>query len=118
MYFDFRIYVVREFSRMNFEIYLIGVVVLLMESYCYRDLVDVVIVLKVGFRLDRLVYFFGVGYFMIFVLVVVMGIDFFDLVSYVFYVKDDCYMIFEGIKRFEEFEYFLCFCFVCFCYML
>lgn len=112
-YPDLRTYAARELSRMNFEIHPIGAVVPLMESYRYRDLVDVVIASKIGLKPDRPVHLFGAGHPMIFALAVAMGIDLFDSASYALYAKDDRYMTPEGTKRLEELEYFPCSCPVC-----
>lgn len=112
-YLDLRTYAARKLSEMNFEIHPIGAVVPLMESYRYRDLVDVVIASKIGLRPDRPVHLFGAGHPMVFALAVAMGIDLFDSASYALYAKDDRYMTPEGTKRLEELEYFPCSCPIC-----
>ena len=112
-YPDLRTYAAKKLSEMNFEIHPIGAVVPLMESYRYKDLVDVVIASKLGLRPDRPVHLFGAGHPMIFALAVAMGIDLFDSASYALYAKDDRYMTPEGTKRLEELEYFPCSCPVC-----
>ncbi|MCD6372623.1 MAG: tRNA guanosine(15) transglycosylase TgtA [Thermococcus sp.] len=112
-YPDLRTYAAKKLSEMNFEIHPIGAVVPLMESYRYRDLVDVVIASKLGLRPDRPVHLFGAGHPMIFALSVAMGIDLFDSASYALYAKDDRYLTPEGTKRLEELEYFPCSCPVC-----
>lgn len=113
VYPDLRTRAARELSKMNFEIHPIGAVVPLMESYRYRDLVDVVIASKLGLRPDRPVHLFGAGHPMIFALAVAMGVDLFDSASYALYAKDDRYLTPEGTKRLEELEYFPCSCPVC-----
>ncbi|WP_297436683.1 tRNA guanosine(15) transglycosylase TgtA, partial [Thermococcus sp.] len=112
-YPDLRTYAAKKLSEMDFEIHPIGAVVPLMESYRYRDLVDVVIASKLGLRPDRPVHLFGAGHPMIFALAVAMGIDLFDSASYALYAKDDRYLTPEGTKRLEELEYFPCSCPVC-----
>ncbi|KQH83125.1 tRNA guanosine(15) transglycosylase TgtA [Thermococcus thioreducens] len=112
-YPDLRTYAAKKLSDMNFEIHPVGAVVPLMESYRYKDLVDVVIASKQGLRPDRPVHLFGAGHPMIFALAVAMGIDLFDSASYALYAKDDRYMTPEGTKRLEELEYFPCSCPVC-----
>ncbi|ASJ10732.1 tRNA-guanine(15) transglycosylase [Thermococcus sp. P6] len=112
-YPDLRTRAARKLSEMNFEIHPIGAVVPLMESYRYRDLVDVVIASKLGLRADRPVHLFGAGHPMIFAMAVAMGVDLFDSASYVLYARDDRYMTPEGTKRLEELEYFPCSCPVC-----
>ncbi|ANF23314.1 tRNA guanosine(15) transglycosylase TgtA [Thermococcus piezophilus] len=112
-YPDLRTYAAQKLSEMNFEIHPIGAVVPLMESYRYRDLVDVVIASKQGLRPDRPVHIFGAGHPMIFALAVAMGIDLFDSASYALYAKDDRYLTPEGTKHLSELEYFPCSCPVC-----
>ncbi|WP_457751360.1 tRNA guanosine(15) transglycosylase TgtA [Thermococcus sp.] len=112
-YPDLRTYAAKKLSEMNFEIHPIGAVVPLMESYRYRDLVDVVIASKIGLRPDRPVHLFGAGHPMIFALAVAMGVDLFDSASYALYAKDNRYLTPEGTKRLEELEYFPCSCPVC-----
>lgn len=112
-YPDLRTYAAKKLSEMNFEIHPIGAVVPLMESYRYKDLVDVVIASKLGLRPDRPVHLFGAGHPMIFALAVAMGIDLFDSASYALYARDDRYMTPEGTKRLEELDYFPCSCSVC-----
>ncbi|NJE75880.1 tRNA guanosine(15) transglycosylase TgtA [Thermococcus sp. ES12] len=112
-YPDLRTYAARKLSEMNFEIHPVGAVVPLMESYRYKDLVDVVIASKLGLRPDRPVHLFGAGHPMIFALAVAMGVDLFDSASYALYAKDDRYLTPEGTKRLEELEYFPCSCPVC-----
>ncbi len=112
-YPDLRTYAAKKLSDMNFEIHPIGAVVPLMESYRYRDLVDVVIASKLGLRPDRPVHLFGAGHPMIFALAVTMGVDLFDSASYALYAKDDRYLTPEGTKRLDELEYFPCSCPVC-----
>ncbi len=110
---DLRTYAAKKLGEMNFEIHPIGAVVPLMESYRYKDLVDVVIASKQGLRPDRPVHLFGAGHPMVFALAVAMGIDLFDSASYALYAKDDRYLTPEGTKRLEELDYFPCSCPVC-----
>ncbi|WP_324736071.1 tRNA guanosine(15) transglycosylase TgtA [Thermococcus sp. SY098] len=112
-YLDLRTYAAKKLSEMNFEIHPIGAVVPLMESYRYKDLVDVVVASKLGLRPDRPVHLFGAGHPMIFALAVAMGIDLFDSASYALYAKDDRYLTPEGTKHLSELEYFPCSCPVC-----
>ncbi|ALM75034.1 tRNA guanosine(15) transglycosylase TgtA [Thermococcus barophilus] len=112
-YLDLRTYAAKKLSEMNFEIHPIGAVVPLMESYRYRELVDVVVASKLGLRPDRPVHLFGAGHPMIFALAVAMGIDLFDSASYALYAKDDRYLTPEGTKHLSELEYFPCSCPVC-----
>ena len=112
-YLDLRTYAAKKLSEMEFEIHPIGAVVPLMESYRYKELVDVVIASKLGLRPDRPVHLFGAGHPMIFALAVAMGIDLFDSASYALYAKDGRYLTPEGTRHLSELEYFPCSCPVC-----
>jgi 7-cyano-7-deazaguanine tRNA-ribosyltransferase len=112
-FLDLRTYAAEKLSEMNFEIHPIGAVVPLMESYRYKDLVDVVVASKIGLRPDRPVHLFGAGHPMIFALAVAMGIDLFDSASYALYAKDGRYLTPEGTKHLDDIEYFPCSCPVC-----
>nr|WP_231833693.1 tRNA guanosine(15) transglycosylase TgtA [Pyrococcus horikoshii] len=112
-YTDLRRYAARRLSSMNFEIHPIGGVVPLLESYRFRDVVDIVISSKMALRPDRPVHLFGAGHPIVFALAVAMGVDLFDSASYALYAKDDRYMTPEGTKRLDELDYFPCSCPVC-----
>lgn len=112
-YLDLRKLAARKLSEMNFEIHPIGAVVPLLESYRFKDVVDIVIASKMGLRPDRPVHLFGAGHPMVFALAVAMGVDLFDSASYALYAKDDRYLTPQGTKRLEELEYFSCSCPVC-----
>ncbi|AEC52707.1 7-cyano-7-deazaguanine tRNA-ribosyltransferase [Pyrococcus sp. NA2] len=112
-YTELRRYAARRLSSMNFEIHPIGGVVPLLESYRFKDVVEIVIASKMALRPDRPVHLFGAGHPMVFALAVAMGVDLFDSASYALYARDDRYLTPHGTKRLEELEYFPCSCPVC-----
>jgi len=103
----------RELGRAGFDIYPIGAVVPLMESYRYADLVDVIVSAKKGLPSSVPVHLFGAGHPMVFALAVALGCDLFDSAAYALYAKDGRYLSAEGTYHIKDMEYLPCSCPVC-----
>lgn len=103
----------RELSSEDFDIYPLGAVVPLMESYRYRDLVDVIVSSKKGLSPSAPVHLFGAGHPMMFSLAVALGCDLFDSASYALYAKEGRYMTARGTYHLEQLQYLPCSCPVC-----
>src|SRR3972149_482520 len=103
----------RELSYSNFDIFPLGAVVPLMESYRYSDLVDVIVASKKGLSPAAPVHLFGAGHPMMFSLAVALGCDLFDSASYALYAKDGRYMTVRGTYHIGELQYLPCSCPVC-----
>lgn len=112
-YYDLRERAARELSKAGFDIYPIGAVVPLMESYRFSDLVDVIVASKKGLPPSAPVHLFGAGHPMMFSLAVALGCDLFDSASYALYAKDGRYMTVRGTYHIEELHYLPCSCPVC-----
>ncbi|CAD7768746.1 tRNA-guanine(15) transglycosylase [Candidatus Methanoperedenaceae archaeon GB37] len=102
-----------EASRLGFDLYPIGAVVPLMESYRYRDLVQVIVASKEGLSPAAPVHLFGAGHPMIFALAVALGCDLFDSAAYALYAKDGRYMTSRGTYHIEDLRYLPCSCPIC-----
>lgn len=102
-----------ELSALDFDIFPLGAVVPLMESYRYCDLVDVIAASKKGLSAAAPVHLFGAGHPMMFSLAVAMGCDLFDSASYALYAKDGRYMTTRGTYHVENLKYLPCSCPVC-----
>jgi 7-cyano-7-deazaguanine tRNA-ribosyltransferase len=102
-----------ELSQFDFDVYPIGAVVPLMESYRYCDLVDVIVASKKGLSPAAPVHLFGAGHPMMFSLAVALGCDLFDSASYALYAKDGRYMTSRGTYHIEQLQYLPCSCPVC-----
>ena len=113
IYPDLREEAGRKLSGMDFDVYPIGAVVPLMESYRYSDLVDVIVASKKGLSPAVPVHLFGAGHPMMFALAVALGCDLFDSASYALYAKDGRYMTVRGTHHIEDLQYLPCSCPVC-----
>ncbi|KCZ72361.1 archaeosine tRNA-ribosyltransferase [Candidatus Methanoperedens nitroreducens] len=96
-----------------FDIYPLGAVVPLMESYRYSDLVDVIVASKKGLPPSAPVHLFGAGHPMMFSLAVALGCDLFDSASYALYAKEGRYMTVRGTYHVDKLHYLPCSCPIC-----
>ncbi len=103
----------RELSSADFDVYPLGAVVPLMESYRYADLVDVIVASKKGLSPAAPVHLFGAGHPMMFALAVALGCDLFDSASYALYAKEGRYMTVRGTYHLDNLQYLPCSCPVC-----
>ncbi|VVB90942.1 tRNA-guanine(15) transglycosylase [uncultured archaeon] len=103
----------RELSSADFDVYPLGAVVPLMESYRYADLVDVIVASKKGLSPAAPVHLFGAGHPMMFALAVALGCDLFDSASYALYAKEGRYMTVRGTSHLDNLQYLPCSCPVC-----
>lgn len=103
----------RRLCEADFDVYPLGAVVPLMESYRYSDLVDVIVASKKGLSPSAPVHLFGAGHPMMFSLAVALGCDLFDSASYALYAKEGRYMTVRGTYHVEELQYLPCSCPVC-----
>ncbi len=110
---DMREEAARRTYAMDFDIYPLGAVVPLMESYRYGDLVDVVTRCKMGLGPDAPVHLFGAGHPMMMALAVSLGCDLFDSAAYALYAKDGRYMTVDGTYHIGEMQHLPCSCPVC-----
>jgi len=78
---------------MGFDVYPIGAVVPLMESYRYTELVDVVMASVKNLPRFTTETFDGCWSSMVFALAVAMGCDLFDSAAYILYAQDDRFMM-------------------------
>lgn len=110
---DLREYAGREVSNMGFTYCPVGAVVPLMESYRYRELVDVIIAAKKGLSPGACVHLFGAGHPSMFALAVACGCDVFDSAAYALYAKDGRYITTSGTLKLDEMSELPCACPVC-----
>jgi 7-cyano-7-deazaguanine tRNA-ribosyltransferase len=103
----------RELSSLDFDVYPLGAVVPLMESYRYSQLVEVIVASKKGLSPAAPVHLFGGGHPMMFSLAVALGCDLFDSASYALYAKDGRYMTARGTYHLDQLQYLPCSCPIC-----
>ncbi len=97
----------------DLDVFPIGAVVPLLNSYRYAEMVDVVAAAKRGLGQDAPVHLFGAGHPMTFALAVALGCDLFDSAAYALYAREGRYLTVRGTEQFEDLEYFPCECPVC-----
>lgn len=112
-FLDLRRECARELSKLDADLYPIGAVVPLMESYHYKDLVDVVMnsMKELSDTVPR--HLMGAGHPMIFSLCVALGCDLFDSAAYILYAEDDRLLSTRGTFKLENLQEMPCSCEVC-----
>ncbi len=110
---DLRSHCAEELGKMDFELHPIGAVVPLMETYQYKDLVDVVMASVSHLPDSRPRHLMGAGHPMIFALAVAMGCDLFDSAAYILYAEDDRFLTVTGTYKLENLVEMPCSCPVC-----
>jgi 7-cyano-7-deazaguanine tRNA-ribosyltransferase len=108
----------KEMAKLDFDIYPIGGVVPLMESYRFADLARVIIHSKKYIPADKPVHLFGAGHPMMFALAVALGCDIFDSAAYFLYARDGRYITPTGTLKLDEMNVLPCQCPVCSSYSL
>ncbi|MFA5221849.1 MAG: tRNA guanosine(15) transglycosylase TgtA [Methanoregula sp.] len=103
----------KEVSDLGFSFCPIGAVVPLMESYRYRDLVDVVLAAKQTISPSACVHLFGAGHPSMFALATAMGCDLFDSAAYALYAREGRYLTTHGSFKIDELAELPCACSVC-----
>ncbi|MDD3985223.1 MAG: tRNA guanosine(15) transglycosylase TgtA [Methanobacterium sp.] len=110
---DLRSYCAETIGAMGFDIYPIGAVVPLMESYRYSELVDVVMASVKNLPDSKPRHLMGAGHPMVFALAVSMGCDLFDSAAYILYAQDDRLMMPTGTFKLANLVEMPCSCPVC-----
>ena len=100
-------------AEIGFDLYAIGGVVPLLESYSFDKLVDIIVASKRNLPLDAPVHLFGAGHPIIFPLAVALGCDLFDSAAYALYAKGKRYITSDGTRKVEDLQYLPCACPVC-----
>ncbi|MFC6837720.1 tRNA guanosine(15) transglycosylase TgtA [Halomarina ordinaria] len=112
-YTDLREDAARHAYGTSLDVFPVGAVVPLLNSYRYDDMVEVVAAAKRGLGQDAPVHLFGAGHPMMFALAVAMGCDLFDSAAYALYARDDRYLTVRGTEHLDDLAYFPCSCPVC-----
>jgi len=113
VYADLREDCARRLSGMDVDVFPIGGVVPIMETYRFADLVDVIIASKKGLSPDRPVHLFGAGHPMLFPLAILLGCDIFDSASYAKFARDGRMMLPYGTVHLAEMKGLDCDCPYC-----
>ncbi|HVO77320.1 MAG TPA: tRNA guanosine(15) transglycosylase TgtA, partial [Methanomassiliicoccales archaeon] len=112
-YQDLREDCAKRLSALGVDVFPIGGVVPLMETYRFADLVDVIVSSKKGLSPDRPVHLFGAGHPMVFPLAVLLGCDLFDSASYAKFARDGRMMLPRGTVHLADMKGLDCDCPYC-----
>lgn len=110
---DLRARCAQTLGDMEFDVYPIGAVVPLMESYQYSSLLDVVMASVENLPDSRPRHLMGAGHPMIFAFAVALGCDLFDSAAYILYAQDDRLLMPDGTYKLENLVEMPCSCEVC-----
>ncbi len=97
----------------DLDVFPVGAVVPLMNSYRYAEMVDAVAAAKRGLAVDCPVHLFGAGHPMMLALAVALGCDLFDSAAYALYARDGRYLTVDGTEHIDTLEYLPCSCPIC-----
>ena len=103
----------RHATATDLDVFPVGAMVPLLNSYRYADVVDAVRAAKRGLDADAPVHLFGAGHPMMLALAVAAGCDLFDSAAYALMARDGRYLTVSGTEHLEEMTYFPCSCPVC-----
>ena len=117
-YLDLRETSAKRAAAIGFDIYAIGGVVPLLESYQFDRLVDIIMAVKRNLPLNAPIHLFGAGHPMLFALAVALGCDIFDSAAYAIYAKTGRYITCEGTKKVQDLQFLPCSCPICSTYTL
>ncbi len=112
-FLDLREESAKRAAEIGFDVYAIGGVVPLLESYKFDTLVDIIMASKKNLPLNAPVHLFGAGHPMLFPLAVALGCDLFDSAAYAIYAKGKRYITSDGTRKVEDLRYLPCSCPVC-----
>jgi len=102
-----------EAAKLDADVYPIGAVVPLLDTYRFSDVVRIILEVKSVLPPCAPVHLFGAGHPMVFAIAVALGCDLFDSAAYALYAKDNRYLTPYGTKKLEELQYFPCNCPMC-----
>ncbi|MCE5215282.1 MAG: tRNA guanosine(15) transglycosylase TgtA [Methanobacterium sp.] len=112
-YPDLRARCADTLGKMDFEIYPIGAVVPLLESYQYTALLDVIMASVENLPNSSPRHLMGAGHPMIFSFAVALGCDLFDSAAYILYAQDDRLLMPSGTYKLENLVEMPCSCPIC-----
>ena len=112
-FMDLRQECAKELSQLDADLYPIGAVVPLMESYHYKELVDVVMNSIMYLPDNTARHLMGAGHPMVFALAVALGCDLFDSAAYILYAEDDRLLSTRGTFKLENLQEMPCSCEIC-----
>jgi len=112
-YADLREAAGRHAAGTDLDVFPVGAMVPLLNSYRYAETVEAVRAAKRGLGPGAPVHLFGAGHPMMLALAVAAGCDLFDSAAYALMARDGRYLTVSGTEHLEALDYFPCSCPVC-----
>ena len=112
-YADLREEAGRHAAATDLDVFPVGAMVPLLNSYRYAEVVEAVRAAKRGLGPGAPVHLFGAGHPMMLALAVAAGCDLFDSAAYALMARDGRYLTVSGTEHLEDLDYFPCSCPVC-----
>lgn len=112
-YQDLRRDAADQASALDLDVFPVGAMVPLLESYRYDAVVELVAAAKSGLGPAAPVHLFGAGHPMVFALAAAIGCDLFDSAAYALYARDDRYLTVRGTAHLSDLQTFPCACPIC-----
>ncbi len=110
---DLRESCARRLSELDMQVHPIGGVVPLLESYRFKDVVEIIVASKKGLNPSRPVHLFGAGHPLIFPLATLLGCDMFDSASYAKFAREERMIYPSGTKALRDHHELSCSCPAC-----
>ena len=114
-YLDLVDYSSRVLAKLDFDLYAVGSVTVLLEQYEFSKILETVIVAKRNLPPGKPVHLFGAGHPLIIPFAVALGVDLFDSASYIIYARDDRVMLPDRTLRLDDIktDHIPCTCPIC-----
>ncbi len=103
----------RKMKEMGYEMFAIGSPTGLMEKYRYKEVLQMILLVKNELGSSKPIHLFGAGHPMFFPFIVALGIDTFDSAAYSIYARSGRYLTRDRTYKLEELPYLPCNCDVC-----
>ncbi|MBU5557689.1 MAG: tRNA guanosine(15) transglycosylase TgtA [Candidatus Aenigmarchaeota archaeon] len=113
MYLDLRKAACKKVAKIQPDVFAIGGIVPLMESYRFDELAEIIITCKKNLPFTKPVHAFGAGHPMLFAFLTAIGCDLFDSAMYSLAAQRDGYLTTSGTIPLFDLQEFPCSCPVC-----
>jgi 7-cyano-7-deazaguanine tRNA-ribosyltransferase len=103
-----------EMSNLDFGVYAIGGLVKFFLNYQFKQVLQILSVVKQNIIPNKPLHMFGLGLPQFFSLAIAFGCDLMDSAAYILYAKDDRYFsLTTGVEMLEDLKEFPCNCPIC-----
>ncbi len=113
-FLDLRVKASKQMAKINPDLFAIGGIVPLMNSYNFRELCDIILTCKNALPSNKPVHAFGCGHPITFALLTACGCDLFDSALYALAAERSGYLTSNGTHQLRNLQEFPCSCEECF----